>query len=132
MRIHHVGYLVKKLEKARAVFAALGYAKKGEVVYDEQRDVDILFMEKNGYTIELVSPESERSVVAELIKKYKNAPYHICYVSDDFESDINGMNEKGFIRIDEPVPAPALDGQRVCFFMNPYIGMVELLEETDR
>ena len=132
MHIHHVGYLVKKLEKARAVFSALGYTEKGAAVYDEYRDVNILFMEKDGYTIELVSPKSERSVVAELIKKYKNAPYHICYVSDDLEADREKMSRGGFTGIDEPAPAPALGGQRVCFFMNPYIGMVELMEETDQ
>lgn len=128
MRIHHIGYLVKKLEKARTVFAELGYVETGETVYDEYRDVDILFMEKDGYTVELVSPKSDRSVVAKLIKTYKNAPYHICYVSRDLEADRAHMNEAGFVSIDEPTPAPALGGRRVCFFMNPHIGMAELLE----
>ena len=78
MKIHHVGYLVKRLEKAEKVFSALGYAEKQKAVYDPIRDVDISFWEKDGYTAELVCPKSEKSVVANLIRTYKNAPYHIC------------------------------------------------------
>ena len=29
MKIHHIGYLVKRLEKAAAAFTALGYEREG-------------------------------------------------------------------------------------------------------
>lgn len=128
MRVHHVGYLVKRLEKARAGFSALGFQAAGAAVYDGYRDIDILFMEKDGYRVELVSPRSEASVVAGLIKTYKNAPYHLCYEAADFPEELAGLEKSGFTRIDSPAPAPALDGRRVCFLMSPCIGLVELLE----
>lgn len=129
MRIHHIGYLVKRLEKAKDVLQSGGYTVIQDAVYDEIRGVDIAFLEKDGYVIELVSPKTKDSVVASLIRTYKNAPYHICYSSDDLEADMKRLRERGFIGIDEPTPAPALGGRRVCFFMSPHIGMVELLEE---
>ena len=79
MNIHHIGYLVKKGPKAQAAFEALGYIAEGEWTHDEIRKVDILFLQKDGYRIELVSPYAPDSVVSGLIRTYKNAPYHLCY-----------------------------------------------------
>lgn len=129
MRIHHIGYLVKNIKKARDSFAVLGFSVTQDVVYDPYREIDILFMEKDGYTIELVSPKADTSVVSKLIKTYKNTPYHLCYSSDNFGQDIKDLCASGFVQIDAPTPAPALEGRRVCFFMGAQIGLVELLEQ---
>ena len=128
MQINHIGYLVKNIRKARDSFAVLGFSVTQDVVYDPYREVDILFMEKDGYTVELVSPKSNTSVVSKLIRTYKNAPYHLCYSSDDFEQDISDLCMSGFVQIDEPTPAPALEGRRVCFFMGAQVGLIELME----
>lgn len=128
MTVHHIGYLVKKLDRAAASFEALGYEKLGELCRDETRGVDILFVRKDGYTVELVSPYTAESVVAGLIKTYKNAPYHICYEAAAFDSALASLEAEGFTRMDEPTPAPAIGGRRVCFLYSARIGMIELLE----
>lgn len=128
MKIHHIGYLVKKIEKAAAAFEALGYEREGAVVHDEIRKVDILFLTKDGYRIELVSPYAADSVAAGLLKTYKNAPYHICYTAGSFEKDMEKLEGSGYVRIDEPTAAPAICGRRVTFFVHPAMGMIELLE----
>ena len=84
-------------------------------------------MEKDGYCIELVSPVSEESVVYGLLKKYKNSPYHICYETEDFDKDYQALVSNGFIAIDEPTPAPALQNREVVFLTSPSMGMIELL-----
>ena len=111
MNIHHIGYLVKKGPKAQAAFEALGYIAEGEWTHDEIRKVDILFLQKDGYRIELVSP------------------YHLCYEAENFEKELAELEGNGYIRIDEPTPAPAIGGRRVVFLMHPAAGMLELLEE---
>lgn len=128
LKVHHIGYLVKKMDKAVQAFAALGYTVTQEVVYDSLRRVDICFMEKDGYTVELVSPAEAGSVVDGLLKKYKNSPYHICYESYDFDNDYNKLASGGYTAIDMPAPAPALQGCRVVFLLNAFLGMIELLE----
>ncbi len=102
LKIHHIGYLVKKIEKAKKTFEALGYLVEQDTVYDDIRKVDICFLVKNGYRVELVSPVSEDSVVAGLLKKYKNAPYHICYEADSPEAAYAELTENGFAAIDTP------------------------------
>lgn len=129
MNIHHIGYLVKKGPKAQAAFETLGYIAEGEWTHDEIRKVDILFLQKDGYRIELVSPYAPDSVVSGLIRTYKNAPYHLCYEAENFEKELAELERNGYIRIDEPTPAPAIGGRRVVFLMHPAAGMLELLEE---
>ena len=53
MHIHHIGYLVKKLPKAAEEFEKLGYVRCGGVTADPVRKTDILFLEKDGYVVEL-------------------------------------------------------------------------------
>lgn len=126
-KIHHIGYLVKKIAAAKQTFEALGYRLEQDTVYDPGRDVDICFLQKDGWRVELVSPVSEHSVVAGLLKKYKNCPYHICYEVEDYENASASLSAAGFLAIDTPAEAPAMENRKVAFFSSPAIGMVELL-----
>ena len=125
MKIHHVGYLVKKTEKAIQAFEALGYRRTREPVLDEYRQADICFLEKD---VELVSPVSRESVVADLIKRLGNTPYHICYETDRMEEDLARLQEQHYVMCSELHEAVALDDRKVCFLIHPYLGMIELLE----
>ncbi|MEZ3507820.1 MAG: VOC family protein [Lachnospiraceae bacterium] len=126
--VHHIGYLVKKIEKAKQTFLSLGYHIEQETVIDDLRKVKICFLIKDGYRIELISPVSADSVVSGLMKKYKNSPYHICYETAGLEASIAALTADGFIVIDTPTPAPALGGRRVVFLTSASAGMIELLE----
>ncbi len=128
MRIHHIGYLVKKIEKAKKNFQDLGYTIKQDTILDEYRQVDICFLEKDGYVVELVSPISKDSVVANLYKKYGNSPYHICYETNDFDATVAQLEEQHYMICSEKHEAVAINGKNVCFMVNPYIGMIELVE----
>lgn len=128
MRVHHVGYLVKKMDKALITFKELGYSVTKDIIWDEYRGVYICFLEKDGYVIELVSPNSADSVVSNLMKKFGNSPYHICYETTNFDKTVNELLEKKYVMCSEKHEAVALSGKNVCFLVHPYMGMVELVE----
>lgn len=127
-QIHHIGYLVKNIDKSKSVFLALGYQVEQDMIYDEYRGVDICFMVNNGYRIELVSPKGHSSAVSELRKKMGNTPYHICYEVEDLNTAIKDLSKQHFVIWQEPHSAPAIDGKRVAFLVNGKIGIVELVE----
>ena len=129
MTVHHIGYLVKKLERARKSFEGLGYVIEQDVVRDEFRKVDILFLTKDGYRVELVSPYDPNSVVAGLLLRVGNSPYHICYEVDDLAGEIERLRNERYVMSSEPAVAPACGGKRVCFLIHPHLGMIELLEK---
>lgn len=128
LKIHHIGYLVKKTEPAIHTLQALGYQITQSMIFDEIRQVDICFLEKDGYRIELVCPVSDKSVVYGLLKRYKNCPYHICYEAADFEKDFDALRAEGFLPIDTLTPAPALSGREVVFMTHAALGMIELIK----
>ncbi len=131
MTIHHIGYLVKKLERARKAFEALGYSVEQETVRDEYRKIDILFLAKDGYRIELVSPYDPSSVVAGLLTRTGNSPYHVCYLVDDLDLEIERLRDARYVVSSEPAPAPACGGERVAFMIHPFLGMIELLQKAN-
>lgn len=95
MKIHHIGYIVKKIEKAILAFEDLGYVKKDDTIFDEYRQIDICFMEKDGYCVELVSPVNKESSVFGLLKKLGNSAYHICYSCPNLEDTIEKFTRGG-------------------------------------
>ncbi len=127
LTVHHIGYLVKKIDKAKEAFTALGYQIEQDTLRDEIRKVDICFLLKDGYRVELVSPYAADSVVSGLIKRYKNSPYHICYETADFEAAFADLTAHGFIAIDAPTPAPAFQNRDVVFLSSAALGMIELI-----
>lgn len=129
LKVHHVGYLVKNLEKAILKFQSLGYEIQGSCSHDTYRCVDICFLIKDSYVVELVSPYDSNSVVSSLIKQYKNAPYHICYSTDNIENTCAELKKEGYVIMQQSMPAPAIDNKRVVFLMSHVVGIIELVEE---
>ena len=129
LRVHHLGYLVKKKAQAEEAFLALGYAVRQDWVHDTARGIDIAFLEKDGLCVELVCPFTKDSVVSGLLARQKNSPYHICYISENLEKDGEALHVLGFLPIAPAAPAPACAGHAVQFFLHPALGMIELLEK---
>ena len=130
LKVHHLGYLVKHIESASRAFQQMGYECLGELVQDATREVDILFLRKDGYVIELLAPQSKESPYYPLLTKYRNAIYHICYETNQFEKDSAALQESGFHCIEPPAKAVALGGRWVAFFVHPQMGIVEVLDAS--
>ena len=128
MRIHHIGYLVKRIDDAVTEFEKLGYEIETPVLLDEIRGAFICFMQNGGYRIELISPEGEQSPIYGLLKKSKNSPYHLCYETVDFNNEVSKLEQGCLTMFLPPSPAPMLSNRRVAFLMSAEIGMIEILE----
>lgn len=130
MTIHHYGFLTKNIEKSLCYFEKLGYRQISSLVKDKERGIDIIFIEStDGQLIELVSPNTENSVVSNIVKNQSNSIYHICFIVKSIEQTIENLVKENFILINEPQPAIAFDGKRVAFMISRYTGIIELLED---
>lgn len=129
MVIDHIGYAVKKTEKAIKDFTGLGFVFE-DTIHDRDRNVFITFGQKDGYRIELVAPDGNApSPVDEYLSKNGAIPYHICYRSREFEKDLENLQKEKYKLVIPPSPACALGGVRVAFLMKLSMGLVELAEE---
>ena len=92
MRINHIGYAVKRMDRAKASFENLGFTFE-PVIDDINRNVKLAFGNKDGYRIELVTPLDRKieSPVDQFLTNAVGMPYHICYESNMFEQDIENL-----------------------------------------
>lgn len=128
IKVHHIGYLVKNIEDSKQEFFNLDYKEISMVVYDETRKIHICFLENAGVVVELVEPDEDCEFLKGLKKKIGVGTYHICYECDDFVNDIKRFSESGYLIVQEPAIAPAIDGRKVAFLYAPNMGLIELLE----
>ena len=130
MKVHHLGYAVKNIDKAKHQFEVLGFTTEGNVINDDSRNIQIQFMINGNERIELVSPLPGTNPVNSVLQKNGPIPYHICYEVDDIQKTIEEMEKLGgWICFSKPQNAPAIQGRLVAFLMNKHVGIVELVEE---
>ena len=128
MKVDHIGYAVKNMDKAKKTMEMLGYIF-GETIEDTDRNIYIAFGEADGCRVELVAPAGSDSPVNTYLSKIGPVPYHICYKSRNIEDDIKRLQKDRF-KIQVPLAqAAAFGGRRVVFLYSLVVGLVEIVEE---
>ncbi|MCI9486913.1 MAG: VOC family protein [Lachnospiraceae bacterium] len=131
MDLHHFGIATVNMEESILLYEMLGFKCEGGSVEDTDRNLRIVFMSNGSTLIELIqkSNKDAKSPVDAFLGKGKNQSiYHSCYLVPDLEKSIDKLREYNFILTDEPKPAIAFHGKRVCFLYNHFVGMIELCE----
>lgn len=128
MKIDHIGYAVKRIDRALRAFEKLGFVFE-PVIDDTNRNVKLAFGEKDGYRIELVCPldYKQASPVDPYLSNVVGTPYHICYQSDDLDKDVKQLERQGYKVVIEQRPAVAFGNRRVVFMMNIGFGLMEIV-----
>lgn len=128
MRIDHIGYAVKNLDKAKKTMEVLGFVFEN-TVEDRDRNIYIAFGEMDGYKVELVAPICAGSPVDMYLSKIGPTAYHLCYRSSDIETDIERLQAERF-KVSIPLaPAIAFGNKRVVFMYSLSVGLIEIVEE---
>ena len=130
MTIDHIGYAVKRVDRAMASFEKLGFRFE-PCIDDADRNVRLAFGDNDGYRIELVAPldKGQPSPVDQYLRNTPGTPYHICYQAEDLEAAVEQLQQQGFRVIIEPKPAVAFGGRRVVFMMSLGFGLMEIVEK---
>ena len=129
MKIDHIGYAVKRIDRAVKAFESVGFSFGPERA-DTDRNVKFAFGEKDLYRIELVCPldKSKPSPVDLYLRNVSGMPYHICYQSENLDTEVERMIKQGFKVVIEPRPAIAFDGRHVVFLLSHAFGLLEIVE----
>lgn len=127
MQLHHIGYLTKHLDRTQEQFMRLGFAVEKAARYDADRDIHIAFMTNGPCRVELIQPAGPDSPFYPLLKRYKNTPYHFCFLASDLGKQIEAMTSQGYHVVAPPCRAICLDGAPVAFLIHPDAGLIELL-----
>ncbi|HAM16454.1 MAG TPA: lactoylglutathione lyase [Eggerthellaceae bacterium] len=128
MKVHHIGYAVADIDKAKAAFSRMGY-DCGPTIDDDLRKVRIVILRNGNERVELVAPNGNGNPVEGVLGKMGATPYHICYEVEDLEAAISELQSiRGWMLTKPPAPAPAIEGRRVAFMYQKDVGTFELVE----
>lgn len=113
MKLHHIGIIVKDIEKSIKIYSEMGYIQTGEVVIDEIQNNRVVFMEHpQASLVEFVEPIDSSSSIS----NFKVGYHHLCFEEEKNENirDYFGKARIGKI-FTKPMIAPALDYREIIF-----------------
>lgn len=127
-KLDHIGWLTDDIEATISSMEFLGYVQT-PIVDDYTQQCRICFVNKPGEVrIELVEPYENNKTMQKMIKKQGCGPYHTCHIVENIDYAYSEMVDNGYIPLFNPVPAPAFNGRRICYFIKQEIGYIELVE----
>lgn len=134
MRLHHVAYVTRGVEKKAAQLATLlGCRPVGTTRIDPIQGVRYQFMQTpDGGLIELLEPHGEKSPVQRHLDK-GGGLFHVCYEVEDLDATLQHARDTGdAVVVRDPVPAPSMDNRRIAFVMTADRDLIEFVEAARR
>lgn len=112
MTVHHIGIIVKDLEKNTTIYTKLGYDQISDVVVDNIQQNKLVFLQNQNQIIELIEPLNEKSS----IYHFKEGYHHICYEIDNSSTFFNDFKQMKIGKIfTKSMRAPAIDNREIVF-----------------
>ena len=131
MRFHHIGFVVKAIERSVADFTVSLMADwDGTIVVDPLQAVRVTFlhMRRMGMpSVELVEPLHARSPVSRFLAK-GGGLHHLCYQVRSLDQQLEWRRANGEFIVQEPVPAVAFAQRRIAWVYTKQKLLLELLE----
>lgn len=131
MQFHHIGFAVRSFEEACPIFEALG-AVFFHCSEDTERNLTFRFAKVGEIVLELVSPcdATVPCAVTNYIKKQSCTPYHICYETDDLESELKRLKGVGFKQMGKTITSKLYGYEAIGVFLySKEIGLIEVVME---
>ena len=131
MKINHIGYVVKSLEKSTKYYCKhFNYSVKVEKIFVENQLVDIVMLKSAIETdpdLELICPFSEESPAYNSLRRGE-VINHICYQTKNYYETLKRF-EKRIVRKSMPAPVELFGGGHTFFaYLNGQL--TEFLEEV--
>jgi len=124
-KIHHVGIVVRKLEEAFEFYKDTLGLPLGKMATMQDQGVKAALLPVGESEIELLEPITADSGVARFLEKKGGGLHHLCFETDDIETELQGAKDKGIKLIDQK-PRTGLAG--IIAFLHPQVCCSVLVE----
>ena len=94
--ISHLGIAVKDLKSACEIYKKLLQSEPSEMEFVEEQKVNVIKFKVGESTIELLEGTSPDSPISKFIESRGEGIHHIAYESDNINSELKRLDEKGF------------------------------------
>lgn len=115
-KIHHIGIVVRNLEEAYAFYRETLGLPLNKVATIEDQGVKAALLPVGESELELLEPITTDSGVAKFLERKGGGLHHICFETDNIETELQGAKNKG-IRLIDQQPRNGLAG--IIAFLHP-------------
>ncbi len=130
-KFHHVGYVVKNIEKeVRGVSRSLGATWDQKVIHDPLQGARVTFLRTpatGDAQIELVEPAGNDSPVSRFLQK-GGGLHHLCYEVMDLAEHLKFMRAAGCVVVRPPLAAAAFENRLISWVFTRERLLLEFLE----
>jgi len=112
-RVHHVGLVVRRLDKGLGLWRDLFGLRVAKQATVEDQGVRAALLPIGGSEIELLEPIDAAGGVARFLAKRGEGLHHVCFETGDVEAELAAARARRLPLIDQ-VPRPGLAGM-ICF-----------------
>lgn len=131
MQLHHIGVLVKDIDKAAFNYVSkFGYELKSPVIHDPVQTAFVQFLKLEGDStyVELISPDGSESKLVAALKK-GGGLNHLCYQTDNIEASYQALALQSLFILQKPVGAVAFPNRQIAWMMGRDGIPIELVEK---
>ncbi len=115
-KIHHIGIVVRNLEEAFKFYKDTLGLPLGKMATVQDQGVRAALLPVGESEIELLEPITSDSGVARFLENKGGGLHHLCFETDNVETELQGAKDKG-LRVIDQKPRPGLAG--VIAFLHP-------------
>jgi len=133
LRLHHVGFVVARLEASAAGMArALVTEWNREVFTDPLQRVKVTFLQPGDPSplFELVEPLTEDSPVRRFLGENGGGLHHVCYEVPSIPEHLARIRAAGGLIVSRPKPAIAFGGRQIAWTLTREKLLLEFLQEA--
>ena len=132
MKFHHIGIIVKNIDKALLnLNTILDIKKKSKIFLDRKWKVKVIFLHdsRNKIIFEIIEPLNSKSPISTSLKKNINILNHVAFQSKNFNQDKKKIFLAGGIPVTEALEAIAFKNKKIQFFLTKENFLIELIEK---
>ncbi|RKZ73093.1 MAG: hypothetical protein DRQ57_15440 [Gammaproteobacteria bacterium] len=122
MKIHHIGYVVKNIDKYKQNLIIKKSIKK---VYDKIQKAELELIQADNILIELIEPQDKSAFTYNFLKN-GGGYHHLCYEVNSLDEAFDIIKKNRMIKVLEPMYAVLLDAY-VVFAYNRNKEMTEFV-----
>lgn len=124
MKFHHIGLACPSIrEEIESISKIHEVLDISPIVFDKEQKAELCILKTSeGIVIELISGEQVENIL-----KKRITYYHLCFETDDINSEVERLQELGAFLVSDLKPAILFGNKQVAFLQVSY-GLIELVQ----
>jgi len=133
MKLNHLGYATKDLQKSINTFVKMGYETMYDAVkHHEPKNMHIMRVRLGDTIVELMSvADPEKQCFLSDVFTKSTEPFvlhHLCYDVEDIQKRFDELMATGEYTVYEPITSGVFQKNKICFLRHEQIGLIEFFE----